>query len=283
MTCLTPVTIVRPYRRMGRRYEDAAVPVPCGKCPVCLINRQKDWIFRMTQELKRSTTASFITLTYEMAPITENGLLTLDHSHVQKFLKRLRKQQHLPIKYYAVGEYGSKYGRPHYHLIIFNLKSSTILRGDSITDLWHAGTWAEARPGITQLDACTSGSIGYVAGYCHKGSWKPVNAQDDRKPHYSAMSKGIGLNYLSETKYNYHKKNLIAYVTNPGGHLQRLPRYFKDKIFTKQEKDEIQKLTEEWLSFNMDDFVRDSYDEVQRKKNHIHLFERKQKLERQKL
>ena len=62
---------------------------------------------------------SFITLTYN-----DNNLphdLSLNHSHFQKFFKRLRKS--LPFKtvrYYMCGEYGDEFKRPHYHACIFN-------------------------------------------------------------------------------------------------------------------------------------------------------------------
>ena len=84
--------------------------------------------------------AYFITLTYndESLPRTKEGYPTLLKKQVQDYIKRLRnahvaylkKEQRKvhneykitgkPIRYYAVGEYGSQTRRPHYHILLFN-------------------------------------------------------------------------------------------------------------------------------------------------------------------
>ena len=99
--------------------------VPCGKCYNCKSRRASTWSTRLLQESKRSTTAHFITLTYDTkyVPITEKGFMSLDKKHLQQFFKRLRQwhgKNHIGIRYYAVGEYGGKTYRPHYHIIIYN-------------------------------------------------------------------------------------------------------------------------------------------------------------------
>lgn len=52
--------------------------------------------------------------------------MTLFTRHAQLFTMSLRKvnRKVYPMKqlrYYACGEYGERFGRPHYHYIIFNL------------------------------------------------------------------------------------------------------------------------------------------------------------------
>lgn len=118
MECQSPKTIW-PHRSIEwcDKNEEFPVTVPCGKCVACLVNKRGDWIFRLQMEMKFSKRkALFVTLTYDQKHCPEK----LDKRHLQLFLKRLRK--HYPagqIRYYAVGEYGSKMGRPHYHLILF--------------------------------------------------------------------------------------------------------------------------------------------------------------------
>jgi len=59
---------------------------------------------------------SFITLTYRDDQIPKHG--SLDYSHLVRFWKRLRKEIG-ELRYYAVGEYGDRTLRPHYHACIF--------------------------------------------------------------------------------------------------------------------------------------------------------------------
>lgn len=273
---------------MGQRFENAAVQVPCGKCRICLKKRQRDWIFRMQKELQRSTSSCFLTLTYEQAPLSENGLMTLRSQDLTKFFKRLRLKSPNKLKYYAVGEYGSKYSRPHYHAIVFNLPQHLIARSDRIESIWHGGSWNGALPGIIQVDACTAGSIGYVAGYCNQGTWTPEHDRDtglidDRRPHYSAMSKGLGWNYLTPNMVKYHVQNKIGYVTTPGGGIQRLPRYFRDKIFSKLEREEMAREAAELEAFDLDKWFQSVDHQVEYIKMEQKKFEQKLKLERQAL
>ena len=48
------------------------------------------------------------------------------------------------------------------------------------------------------------------------------------------MSKGIGKNYLT-TSSDYHKAGKRFFVTYEGGIKGSLPRYYRDKLFTKEE------------------------------------------------
>lgn len=264
---------------MTERWENAAVSVPCGKCPICLKKRAMDWCFRLEHENRVSKSSCFITLTYEQPPLTENGIPTLCRSDLTNFIKRLRKSTHEKLKYYAVGEYGTKNRRPHYHIILFNYPMRKLLRASSILDIWKGGTWYHAIPGHIQIDACNSASIGYVANYCQVGTFRPDHRYydgliDDRVPHYSVMSKKMGLSYLSSNVYRYHVRTLSAFVTRPGGSIQRLPKYFRDKIFTKSEKMEIQKQVDEWAKFDPLDLYRSAEHRVSHKKMIIQLHER---------
>lgn len=184
----------------------------------------------------------FITLTYnnENLPYTldekpiirkhygealeEVTLLTRD---VQLFTKSLRKcnAKHTTsqMRYYAAGEYGGKYGRPHYHFIIFNLHPKAMLQ---IGALWKRG--------IVDVQECRSSEkvSCYVAGYI-------VNAYShakrlNKRP-FSLMSKKpfLGHTYVARMRH-YHKSNLLPYLER-GIHKQALPKIFKEKIFEKWE------------------------------------------------
>lgn len=99
------------------------VPVPCGRCPPCKQRRVNEWVFRLMQEDKNSVSAHFVTLTYDtrFVPISENGFMTLKKSDFQDFMKRLRFNTGIQgIKYYAVGEYGSKIS-VHISTLLFSM------------------------------------------------------------------------------------------------------------------------------------------------------------------
>lgn len=91
----------------------------------------------------------FITLTYDDEHCPLDG--SLDHRHFQLFMKRLRKHANIPIKFYMCGEYGGKFGRPHYHAIIFGYDFSDkvlhsrspsgelLYRSPTLERLWVSG------------------------------------------------------------------------------------------------------------------------------------------------
>jgi len=211
--------------------------VPCGKCLNCKRRRASSWSVRLVKEGERSISAHFLTLTYdtEHVPISEKGFMTLDKTHLQKFFKRLRKchgKNHKSIKYYAVGEYGGKTLRPHYHMVIFNadvhlFERSWALDNKTIGQI-HVGTITEA-------------SIGYTLKYISKASKIPLHKNDDRQKEFSLMSKGLGSNYLTKNMIHWHKNNPEerVYVPLLDGKKAPLPRYYKEKIFDVYEKEKI--------------------------------------------
>lgn len=97
---------------------------PCGHCELCRSKKSSEYCFRAACETKTHPISPlFVTLTYRPEFLPFDGL-HLDH--LQKFFKRLRSRLDffgLPtdFRYLAVGEYGCKYGRPHYHIIFWNL------------------------------------------------------------------------------------------------------------------------------------------------------------------
>lgn len=222
MRCISPLLI----RRQGERHT-----VPCGKCNFCLQSKRGEWSFRLAQEAKVSDSAFFLTLTYEdeKLPINEaSGLPQLSKTDYQLFTKRLRKEQSMisqkKIRYYSVGEYGTETQRPHYHSIMFNLEP--VLR-TKLVDIWQKG--------MVDVGDVTPASIHYVTKYV-------INKYEDfgsREPPFALMSRkpAIGRNYL-DTHTKWHRDGLKDY-TNVNGHKGRLPRYYRDKIFTQLERERM--------------------------------------------
>lgn len=204
------------------------VPVPCGRCPPCKLRRINGWVFRLQQEEKRSTSAHFVTLTYntDSVPISENGFMTLRKKDFQDFMKRLRKLcPTSTLKYFACGEYGSTNSRPHYHAIIFNVPDVSI----------YADAWSLAgRPlGAVHTGFVSSDSIAYTLKYLDKAHGKKLHARDDRAAEFPLMSKSLGANYLTPATVRYHQQDISRlFVSREKGHRVAMPRYYRGKIYS---------------------------------------------------
>lgn len=217
---------------MKNKIQNCDIPVPCGKCPECAKRRASAWSFRLMQEEKVSSSAYFLTLTYDTlnVPISPNGFMTLNKRDCQLFFKRLRKAhpKDTKIKYYLVGEYGGKTNRPHYHVILYNADINLI------QDAWKNG---EIHYGLVE-----GASVGYTLKYISKPSKIPMHRNDDRLKEFSLMSKGLGINYVLNPKFlNWHKADLDnrMYVNIDGGRKVSMPRYYKEKIYSEMERKRI--------------------------------------------
>lgn len=212
------------------------VPVPCGSCAPCKHRRVNSWVFRLLQEDKVSYYSHFVTLTYDtrFVPISPNGFHTLCKEDFQLYMKRLRKLcPGYTLKYYAVGEYGSQNKRPHFHAIIFNVDDP-----NKFFDAWHIDGVPR---GTIHVGTVSSDSIAYCMKYIDKNTFKRKFYRDDRVPEFSLMSKGLGASYLSNNQVvRYHKSDLgNTFVTKPDGWKVAMPRYYKEKLYTADEKLQI--------------------------------------------
>lgn len=224
MRCISPILI----KKFGRRDF-----VPCGKCNFCLARRRADWSFRLTQEEKVSLSGYFLTLTYSDEAlhepntnrISDNSYPQLVKRDLQLFTKRLRKAcaevSDYPLRYYAVGEYGTNTCRPHYHGIMFNIPPPVALK---VANIWGLGQ--------TFVGDVNAASIHYVTKYV-------INRVTDypgREPPFCLMSTrpGLGVNYLT-THTNWHREAMRNY-THINGQISAIPRYYKSRLFTPSER-----------------------------------------------
>jgi hypothetical protein len=160
--------------------------------------------------------------------------MTLRKRDFQLFMKRLRKEvakddKDIRVKYYAVGEYGEKNSRPHYHAILFNVPT--------IVSFSRAWTLQGSQLGTIDVGQVSGDSIAYVCKYMDKRKTIPAHNRDDRETEFSLMSRHLGDNYMTCRTIQYHKENLDKfYLTSSGGHKIAMPRYYRDKIFSEEEK-----------------------------------------------
>lgn len=183
----------------------------------CKIARSREWATRMLHELDEQS-GCFLTLTYsdEFIP-SDNGL---HKDEMQKLLKRVRKEiSPKKIKYYACGEYGEKYGRPHYHAIIFGFPPNDETR-EIIESKW--------KKGFVKIGTVTYDSCRYVAEYLQKGLLSGTNLKQlgQRQRPFALMSKGIGKAYAEK-----NKKQLIENLeVSVHGVQTGIPRYYRKII-----------------------------------------------------
>ena len=110
--------VTRLETRMSKEARLAATPFPCGQCLHCRINQARVWQHRILLERMMHGDSRWVTLTYSDENLPNPPHVRKDH--VQKFLKRLRKNVN-PFRYFIIGEYGTKTWRPHYHACFFGL------------------------------------------------------------------------------------------------------------------------------------------------------------------
>lgn len=217
------------------RYTPEKIYVPCGKCPNCIANRANEWGVRLSHQAKASSSVYFITLTYALPPLSKHLLPTLKKSDFQNFMKRLRKLEQQDgnkdkLVYYAAAEYGELNERPHYHMILFNLKNER-----NVIKAWSK----EGKPfGMVDVQPPRSvASYKYTAGYIGKKIGIPKFKGDDRQKEFSLMSKRIGQDYLKI--YGHLYRNKMTAWTYLQGKKVPLPRYYKNKIFNHQQKQQL--------------------------------------------
>lgn len=90
--------------------------VACRKCTECKAAKRRHWVGRINAEMQTAKTVTFATFTYGDGD--GNGSDWLDYKDLQKAFKRLRRAEYY-FRYVAVGEYGGKNQRAHFHALIF--------------------------------------------------------------------------------------------------------------------------------------------------------------------
>lgn len=180
----------------------------------------------------------FVTLTYDDDHLPVDH--SLDVSHFQLFMKRLRKaNEGRRIRFFHCGEYGEGLHRPHYHALLFGYcpadcvlhtvrDGMQLFRSESLSSHW--------RMGFVTVGAVTFESAAYVSRYATKkvsgyeredhyglmhaltGEWYQV------APEYATMSRrpGIGATWFDKFQSDvYPSDELIV-----NGHITKPPRFY---------------------------------------------------------
>jgi hypothetical protein len=157
--------------------------VRCGKCRACKRTKKLHWTSRILQETlyqnQQGNGSYFVTFTYDKdhVPHSERGLLTLRKRRVQKWINSLHNSD-FDFRYYFVGEYGEKLGRPHLHAAIWSTP-------DTVERI--AKAWAN---GVTQIKGLHGPRMAYLAKYTTKKLiTKPGFLPRDIEPEFRLSSR----------------------------------------------------------------------------------------------
>ncbi len=238
------------------------IPVPCGQCIGCRLDYSRTWADRCILEAMQYENNAFITLTYDPEHLPKARVVTdvntgevfewpsIDLDEISNFMKDLRRfyEYHYNfkgIRFYGCGEYGEESGRPHYHILVFNLpvpdkvywftnhEHENIYISDSISKIWGKG--------IVTIGDVTWNSAAYVARYVvkkQKGTTKGlvelpgkrlVTGLVVEKPRMS-IKPGIAYKYYDEHKNQFYENDEIVISVRGKARTIKPPRYF-DKLY----------------------------------------------------
>jgi len=154
----------------------------CGMCRDCRLSKAREWAIRCYHETAMHERNCWLTLTFENDPVT------VAKTDLQVFFKALRHAGHR-FSYYAVGEYGENFSRPHYHVCLFGTdfedkfpwkksKGGLLYRSPKLEKAWPHGH--------ALISALTLENAGYTARY----TMKKING-DMADEHYVKDYHGI--------------------------------------------------------------------------------------------
>lgn len=180
----TPVGVDLTQVCVSEEYRQAATPQPCGRCLPCRVNKKRVWVTRCILESMCYEHNTFTTLTYN----DENLPPELVRKDLTDYMKNLRRIRKIPTRYLGVGEYGSRSGRPHYHLLLFGIHE--LLAKETTEKAWKKGFHYHGN--------VTKESIEYVTGYVAKGwTFDKCDKLEGRAKEFASQSRrnpgGIGL------------------------------------------------------------------------------------------
>lgn len=221
MSCIQPQTRKVKTRWLGY----TTIKIDCRHCLNCLIKRTSQIEFLAQRELVENymsgKSASFVTLTYDddHLPRTKDGFITLERSHVQKFIKNMRRQMEyhkavITFKYLYCGEYGdgshtnpngTSTARSHYHLIFIGLSPDQV-------KVFTRKLW---KYGLCDIGPLSAGGLRYICKYMTKASptkeVKALREAAEVQNPFFYHSVGIGKSWIDKHLHDIVKDGFTFY------------------------------------------------------------------------
>lgn len=256
--CLYPKLVLNPKYKANKKNKGIIpvctdkrkmyVPVGCTKCMECRKQRAAHWRIRLKEDIKTNTNAKFVTLTFsnegytllsnEIKGLTgyelDNAICKLA---VKRYRERWRKKYKKSLRHWLTTEIGgTRYENVHMHGFVY---SNEI---EDIKEIWKYGF-------VFVGKYVNEESIGYMTKYVHK--------TDIKHKEYTSIvltSPGIGKNYINREdakKNKYNGKETIVTYRDRKGRKQGMPIYYRNKIYTEEEKENLWMITldkqERWV------------------------------------
>lgn len=217
--------------RRSESWKGERLDLPCGQCIGCRLERSRQWAIRCMHEASMWEENCFLTLTYDDDHLPLDGSLRLED--FQLFMKRLRKSRDEKVRYYHCGEYGERFGRPHYHALLFNCdfddkrlfserNGQKVYSSEVLSKLWPFG--------FSVIGEVTFESAAYVARYVMKKvtGEKAGAHYGNRRPEYTTMSRrpGIGKSWFDKYRSDVFPVDRVF----ARGVSSRPPRYYDNLL-----------------------------------------------------
>lgn len=258
---------------------DQVLKIACGQCIGCRLERSRRWAVRCMHENQMHEDSSFLTLTYSDQYLPPDGSLVLDH--FQKFMKRLRKEVGVKVRFFHCGEYGEKFSRPHYHCLLFGYNfRDRVHEGDShdgfrldssqsLEDLWGKG--------ICRVGDVSFESAAYVARYITKKITGPAaelyyeeidrstgEVLRDLKPEYVTMSRrpGIGATWFEKFKRDIYPSDFVL-VKRKGTYVKvKVPKFY-DALLSRENPELLEEIVDLRKSPDHNNFSDNTWERLQ--------------------
>ena len=236
----------------GHIYLNQKLELPCGQCIGCRLDYSRQWALRCMLEAKQWKDNIFLTLTYDDDHVPE----CLQPKDLTKFMKDLRRQMsyhygEVGIRFFACGEYGELYERPHFHVILYNCPvpdkklfkvyaGTKLYTSDHIAEIWGKG--------FISIGEVTYESCAYVARYILKKQKGKGSAEYyaalGKTPEFVRMSRrtGIARDWYEEHKDEIYENDEI-FLSNGKGLVRVLKpaRYF-DRLYDNYKPEQLEKV-----------------------------------------
>lgn len=163
-------------------YRQGSLEFGCGQCGPCRINKRREWTARLLLEANTHAANCVATLTFKPDSCPQS----VSRKDVAGFMKRLRARIYpIKVRYYGVGEYGSRSERPHYHIALFGLGTSNTV---DIQLSWKNGFVHVAPAEPMYLAYCCS----HITKMMH---FRGDPRLEGREPEFQRMSLNKGIGY----------------------------------------------------------------------------------------
>lgn len=218
------------------------IPAKCGKCSECRKEKKRHWNVRLSEEIRERKGAKFITLTFSDKGWEYAELRTFGYKDertwqeeneicataIRLWLERIRKRTKKSIRHWLITEKGTDNNRIHLHGIIW-AEEEDIKKWDF--GFTYKGTFVN------------EATINYITKYILK---MPENCPTFEGKIFASSGIGSGYEKRLDAKRNAFKGILTdeTYRTRKGLILD-LPKYYKDKIYSEEEREKLWILKQE--------------------------------------